>query len=118
VNSCIADDTTEDEDEAPIAAWEALLLPNWRWEALEKTEEDNRYFGRVKSPNTYGKWEYGYFTEDQLKEAGAYRVDEGIDSNEPLFPDGGYTVAEVYETELAALNYREKEKGDPESQKR
>lgn len=66
----------------------------------------------MKSPNTYGKWEYGYFSQEQLEEAGAYRVDEDIDSGEPLFPDGGYIaddVAEVYETELAALGYREDE---------
>lgn len=73
-----------------VAAWEALLLPNWRWEALEK-EEDGRYYGRVKSPNTYGNWEYGYFTNEQLETAGAYRVDTDLDRDEPLYPDGGYT---------------------------
>jgi len=88
------------DEEDPIAAWEALLLPEWRWEALDKTEDD-RYYGRVKSPMTYGNWEYGYFTQEQLEEAGAYRVDENIDSGEPLFPDGGYqALAEVYKTEL------------------
>jgi len=62
----------------------------------------------VKSPNTYGNWEYGYFTQSQLEEAGAYRVDEDIGSDEPLFPDGGYELDElvdVYETELAAREY-------------
>lgn len=85
-----------------MAAWEALLLPNWRWEALEK-DGDGVYYGRVKSPNTYDKWEYGYFTQDQLEEAGAYRVDVDIESGEEPFPDGGMELAEVYETELQAL---------------
>lgn len=85
-----------------MAAWEALLLPDWRWEAFEK-EDDGLYYGRVKSPQTYDKWEYGYFTQDQLEEAGAYRVDAPIDDNEPLFPDGGFPP-EVYETELAAID--------------
>lgn len=87
-------------------------MPEWQWEALDKTEDD-RYYGRVKSPNTYGNWEYGYFTQEQLEEAGAYRVDENIESDEPLFPDGGYqALAEVYETELAAQDYREEPEGD------
>lgn len=60
----------------------------------------------MKSPNTYGKWEYGYFSQDQLETAGAYRVDTLLD-DDPVFPDGGYTSAEiagVYETELEALD--------------
>lgn len=92
----------EDEEE-PIAAWEALLLPEWRWEAFAK-EDDGLYYGRVRSPKTYGEWEYGHFSQEQLEEAGAYRVDEPIDDNEPVFPDGGFSP-EVYETELAALEY-------------
>jgi hypothetical protein len=105
-------DHDHEDDEEPIAAWEALLLPDWRWEALDKRDDD-LYYGRVKSPKTYGNWEYGHFTQEQLKEAGAYRVDEDIGSNEPLFPDGGYELSDVYETELAALDYREE--GDSES---
>jgi hypothetical protein len=82
-----------------------LLLPNWKWEALEK-RDDGLYYGRVKSPNTYGNWEYGSFSQDQLEQAGAYRVDTEIDGDEELFPDGGYTVEDlvnVYETELQAV---------------
>lgn len=74
------------------------------------------YFGRVKSPNTYGNWEYGYFSQEQLEKAGAYRTDLDPDSGEPLFPDGG-TVEEivgVYETELEAL--LEPEEGDSQYQ--
>lgn len=44
----------------------------------------------MKSPNTYGNWEYGYFSQEQLEEARAYRVDENIDDTEPVFPDGGF----------------------------
>lgn len=81
---------TEYEDEEPIASWEAAFLPDWEWEAYDKVEErEGVYFGRVKSPNTYGKWEYGYFTQDQLEEAGAYRTDLDPDSDEPLYPGGG-----------------------------
>lgn len=83
-------------------------MPEWRWEAFTK-EDDELYYGRVKSPKTYGEWEYGYFSRDQLEEAGAYRVDEDIGSDEPLFPDGGYELSEVYETELAALEYESEE---------
>ena len=89
-----------------MAAWEAAFLPNWTWEAYEKKDEDEGlYFGRVKSPNTYDNWEYGYFSEDQLKQAGAYRIDLDLDDSEPLFPDGGLVedVIGVYETELEAL---------------
>jgi len=78
------------------------LLPDWTWEAYRK-EEDGVYFGRVKSPKTYDEWEYGYFTQNQLEEAGAYRIDTEIDTGEELFPDGGYQLSHLYETELEAL---------------
>jgi hypothetical protein len=103
---------TDYEEEDVLARWEALLLPDWTWEALEKEEED-LYYGRVKSPNTHGKWEYGYFTQNQLEEAGAYRTDVEISSGEDLFPDGGYLVSEIYETELQAIE-EELEEGDLE----
>jgi hypothetical protein len=88
-----------------LASWEAAFLPDWEWEAYDK-EEDGVYFGRVKSPNTYGNWEYGYFTQEQLEEAGAYRTDLDPEDDAPLFPDGGQYVEDlvpVYETELEAL---------------
>lgn len=73
--------------------------------------DDGLYFGRVKSPKTYDNWEYGYFTQEQLEEAGAYRTDTEIQNDEPLYPDGGTKdIAAVYETELEALL----EEGDPE----
>lgn len=88
-----------------MASWEAAFLPDWTWEAYEK-EDEGLYIGRVKSPNTYGNWEYGYFSEDQLKEAGAYRTDLDLDDNGPMFPDGGrvdLSELKLYETELEAL---------------
>ena len=101
--------TEFDEEEEPLASWEALLLPDWKWEAYDKTEEDGVYYGRVKSPHTHDRWEYGYFTQSQLETVGAYRTDQ----DQPLFPDGGNPeqVARLYETELEALL----EEGDPQS---
>ena len=70
----------------------------------------------MKSPITYDRWEYGYFSEDQLKQAGAYRIDLDPDDSEPLFPDGGQIedIVGVYETELEALL----EEGDLEYKER
>jgi len=96
---------TDFDEEEPLAAWEAAFLPDWTWEAYDK-KEDDLYFGRVKSPNTYDQWEYGYFSQDQREQAGAYRIDLDPDSDNPLFPDGGTPVEDVvgvYETELEAL---------------
>jgi len=76
------------------------------------------YFGRVRSPNTYGNWEYGYFSQEQLEKAGAYRTDLDPEEDAPLYPDGGEVedVVGIFETELEALlepgegdhRYREK----------
>jgi hypothetical protein len=40
-----------------------------------------------------------------LEEARAYRVDTDFE-DEPLFPDGGYELSDVFETELEALSGR------------
>lgn len=76
------------DEEEPLASWEAAFLPDWEWEAYRK-EDDDAYFGRVRSPHTYGRWEYGYFTQSQLEEAGAYRTDVDDGDVGELFPDGG-----------------------------
>jgi hypothetical protein len=95
------DDSVDFDEDEPLASWEALLLPDWEWEAYEK-EEDGLYFGRVRSPNTYGRWEYGYFSQDQLEEAGAYRTD--VEGGE-LFPDGGFPVpGEIYDEAAEELD--------------
>lgn len=85
--------TSEERD--PIATYEALKLPDWEWEVFEVeqrdagvvvdtdasgepvTETTDIYHGRVKSPMTYGRWEYGSFTTRDLQVAGAYRTDGG-----------------------------------------
>lgn len=86
-----------------------MLLPDWRWEALRK-EEKGLYYGRVKSSLTYDEWEYGYFTQEQLEEAFAYRVDEKIDENEPVFPDGGYLEpVDLYKPQEWELTYEEED---------
>ena len=46
--------------------WEAAFL-GWTWEASEKEDDEGLYYGRVSSPLTYDTWEYGYFTEEQLR---------------------------------------------------
>ena len=104
---------TEFDDEEPMASWEAAFLPDWTWEAYDK-EEGGLYFGRMKSPSTHGEWEYGYFTLEQLEEAGAYRTDLDPGGDQPMYPDGGVPTEDlvrVYETELEALNNSNEEKG-------
>ena len=104
---------TDYDDEESLASWEAAFLPNWEWEAYDK-EDDGLYFGRVKSPNTYDQWEYGYFSQEQLEKAGAYRTDLEPGEDKPMFPDGGQIehLVGVYETELEAI--LEPEKGGPQ----
>lgn len=62
---------------------------------------------------TYGRWEWGTFTRDQLETAGAYRVDTD-EEDADLYPDGGYVddvpEAKLYETELA--DYEERDGGE------
>ena len=61
----------------------------------------------MSSPLTYDTWEYGYFTEEQLRTVGAYRTDVEVDDDEELFPDGGHredsAQVKLYETELDAF---------------
>ena len=83
-------DEIDFEEDDPLAVWEAAFLADWEWEAYEVEERDadvvvdedgetvetTIYFGRVKSPNTYGQWEYGSFSAHELRQAGAFRTDE------------------------------------------
>lgn len=90
-----SDDQEIDYDEAdPLASWKAVALPNWTWEAYEVEARDKNvvvdldeddepitkttdiYRGRVKSPKTFGNWEYGSFAAWELRRAGAFRTDE------------------------------------------
>lgn len=86
---------TDDLPDEPLATFEALRLPGWEWEVYEveergvtvavgadatgetETEETDLFFGRVRSPNTYGRWEWGSFSRADLSRAAAYRTDEG-----------------------------------------
>lgn len=86
-------DEIDYENDDPLAVFDAAFLPDWQWEVYEVQERDVEvvtgmedgepitetttiYHGRVKSPNTYGKWEYGTFSTSDLKTAGAFRVDK------------------------------------------
>lgn len=93
----MTDEEIDYDEEEPLATFEAAFLPNWEWEVYEVQERDAEvatgvgddgepetevtdiYWGRVKSPNTYGDWEYGTFSASDLKEAGAFRTDEDTD---------------------------------------
>lgn len=53
--------------DSPYEIWMSRKLPNWEWRVLKKwqspkNEEDNpyaRWYCAVRSPMTYGSWEYG-----------------------------------------------------------
>jgi hypothetical protein len=67
----------------PYEIYRSYLLPDWEWRVLKKYQSPEneaknpyaRWFCAVKSPMTYGSWEYGdtYFSEI-LNEAHAYKV--------------------------------------------
>lgn len=89
--------TVDPEEGEPLATFEAAFLPNWEWEVYEveqryvevvtgigddgepETATATIYRGRVKSPNTYGSWEYGSFSTHDLETAGAFRTDADTD---------------------------------------
>lgn len=67
--------------ENPYEIYRSHLLPGWEWRVLKKyqtpeKEKDNpyaRWFCAVKSPMTYGSWEYGdTYVRDILDEAQAF----------------------------------------------
>lgn len=67
----------------PYEIYKSNVLPNWEWRVLKKyqspeKEAENPYaiwYCAVKSPMTYGDWEYGdTYVKDILKEAQAYKV--------------------------------------------
>jgi hypothetical protein len=67
----------------PYETYRSYILPNWEWRVLKKyqspeNEKKNpytRWFCAVKSPYTYGSWEYGdTYIKDILVEAKAYLV--------------------------------------------
>jgi len=64
----------------PYAVYKSYLLPDWEWRVLKSWQADDnkpyaRWFCAVKSPNTYGEWEYGdTYVSDILNDAHAYQV--------------------------------------------
>lgn len=67
-----------DEDD-PIAVFVTERDPRWEWQAFSidrETPTDTIYYGRVRSPLTRGKWEWGTFTEDDLESVSAEEVDD------------------------------------------
>jgi len=69
--------------ENPYEVYRSNLLPDWEWRVLKKYQnpEDEakneyaRWFCAVKSPMTYGSWEYGdVYVREILKEVLGYKV--------------------------------------------
>jgi hypothetical protein len=68
----------------PYEVYRSKVLPNWEWRVLRKYQnEENekknpyaRWFCAVKSPMTWGEWEYGdVYVKDILEVSEAYKVD-------------------------------------------
>jgi hypothetical protein len=71
----------------PYAVYTSCLLPEWEWRVLKKyqapeAEAKNpyaRWYCAVKSPMTYGSWEYGdTYVKDILQDAKAVCVREEV----------------------------------------
>lgn len=66
---------TNPEDETPIETY-ARPHAGWKWEILSiEDEETGYYFGRVYSPMVGEDGTLGYFTQDQLDDIGAQKID-------------------------------------------
>ena len=79
------------EVDKPYAVYKSNLLPDWEWRVLktykskESEEKDSyaRWFCAVKSPMTYGSWEYGdTYISDILQVSRCYLVDSTKEWNE------------------------------------
>ena len=65
----------------PYEIWQNAFMPGWEWRVLKKWQADDnkpyaRYFCAVKSPMTYGEWEYGDTYVTDIKQTGAYKLSE------------------------------------------
>lgn len=67
----------------PYEVYRSELLPDWEWRVLKKYQKEEnekinpyaRWFCAVKSPMTYGAWEYGdVYVSEILKDAQAYKI--------------------------------------------
>lgn len=65
----------------PYEIWMNAFMPGWEWRVLKKWQADDnkpnaRYFCAVKSPMTYGEWEYGDTYVTDIKHKGAYKLSD------------------------------------------
>jgi len=67
----------------PYEIYHSNRLPGWEWRVLKKYQAEEaetknpyaRWYCAVKSPMTYGSWEYGdSYVKDILEDAGAYKI--------------------------------------------
>lgn len=64
----------------PYEIYTSPLMPDWEWRVLKKWQADDnkpyaRWFCAVKSPMTYGEWEYGdVYVSEILNDAHAVRI--------------------------------------------
>lgn len=89
------------DDEEPLAVYDSFCPSGWRWEVYEVSgrnvealvdfydghgpfiERTSLFFGRVRSPESEGRWEYGFFTAWAIRRANASRIDVEDQSEEP-----------------------------------
>lgn len=69
----------------PYEIWQNAFMPGWEWRVLKKWQANDskpfaRYFCAVKSPMTYGEWEYGDTYVSDIKIGGAFKLSQ-IDMN-------------------------------------
>ena len=69
--------------ERPYERYKSPVLPGWEWRVLKKyqspyKERDNQlamWYCAVRSPHTYGAWEYGdVYVKDILEVAQGYKL--------------------------------------------
>ena len=61
-----------DEDD-PLAVFVSERAPEWEWQAfcIDRETPETVYYGRVRSPLTNGRWEWGTFSQSDLNTADA-----------------------------------------------
>ncbi|HET7325476.1 MAG TPA: hypothetical protein VFJ06_14205 [Halococcus sp.] len=65
-----------DEDD-PIAVFVSECAPGWEWQAfsIDRETPETVYYGRVRSPLTGGRWEWGTFSQSDLDTADAQEIE-------------------------------------------
>lgn len=66
-----------DEDD-PIAVFVSARAPGWEWQAfrIDRETPEKVYYGRVRSPLTNGRWEWGTFSQSDLDTADAQEIEQ------------------------------------------